>query len=257
MQGKDKDPAPRYGTNLLLECTVLNGKRDNIAPPHAVQLYQAIQKGPNYPFPESLIHNALRRGLAEVHDDSWKSSHRSDIRAGLLKAYLIRNHQFTNLTTAMNPKEPNFAYLMGRIFSCYGEMQRLANLPRTVNADLTTKNYSKFFARPLATYSKLGAPYNKHFKTALKNKGGMVYGLAIRLNTEIEIIQGALSSTDMRETFNTKDQALFTLAFHHQNHWHKQSSESRIAFINSQNLDPFDPSLLIAPIKEPKTETAN
>jgi len=254
LPGKGKEPAPRYGTNLLLECTVLDGKRDNISPPQAVQFYQAIHKGPNYPFPEPLIHNALRRSLAEIHDDSWKSSHRSDIRAGLLKAYLIRNHQFTDLTKAMNPKEHNFAYLMGRIFSCYGEMQRLANLPRTVNADLTTKNYAKFFARPLATYSALGEPYNRHLKTALKSKGDKVGGLARRLNTEIEIIQRALSPSDMKETFNTKEQALFTLAFHHQNHWHKQSNETRIKLIKFQELDPFDTSLLIAPIKESKTE---
>ena len=253
--GKDKDPAPRYGTNLLLESTVLDGKRDYISPPQAVQFYQAIHKGSTYPFPESLIHNALRRSLAEIHDDSWKASHRSDIRAGLLKAYLIRNHKFTNLSKTMNPKEDNFAYLMGRIFSCYGEMQRLANLPRTVNADLTTKNYSKFFARPLATYSKLAEPYNRHLKTALKNKGGMVSGLARRLNTEFEIIQGTLSPADLKESFNTKEQALFTLAFHHQNHWHKQSSESRSALIIQQKLEPSDPALLIAPIKEKESKT--
>lgn len=253
-QGKGKDPAPRYGTNLLLECTVLDGKRDNISPPQAVQFYQAIHKGPNYPFPESLIHNALRRTLAEIHDDSWRSSHRADIRAGLLKAYLIRNHKFSNLTKTMNPKEDDFAYLMGRIFSSYGEMQRLANLPRTVNADLTTKNYGKFFARPLATYSALGEPYNRHLKTALKSKGAKVSGLARRLNTEIEVIQKALGSKNLKETFNTKEQALFTLAFHHQNYWNKQSSESRISLIKGQGLDPFDPTLLIAPIKEPTTE---
>lgn len=257
MPGKGKEHAPRYGTNLLLECTVLDGKREYISPPQAVQFYQAINKGPSHPFPESLIHNALRRSLAEIHDDSWKSSHRSDIRAGLLKAYLIRNHQFSNLTKAMNPKEDNFAYLMGRIFSCYGEMQRLANLPRTVNADLTTKNYSKFFARPLATYSALGNLYTKNRSTAFKSKGEKVGGLARRLNTEIEIIQGALSPSDMKETFNTREQALFTLAFHHQNHWHKQSNESRINLIKTQSLDPFDPTLLIAPIKEPKSEPTN
>ncbi len=244
------DPAPRYGTNLLLESTVLDGKRDNISPPQAVQFYQAIHKGPSYPFPESLIHNALRRNLAEIHDNSWRSSHRSDIRAGLLKAYLIRNHQFTKLTNVMKPNEDNFAYLMGRIFSCYGEMQKLANSQRTVNADLISKNYAKFFARPLATYSALGEPYSRYFKSALKTKN--VIGLATRLNNEFEIIQFALNPSDVKETFNTKDQALFTLAFHHQNHWNRQSTESRIAFITSQNLDPFDSSLLIAPLKEPK-----
>ena len=134
-------------------------------------------------------------------------------------------------------------------------MQRLANLPRTVNADLTTKNYSKFFARPLATYSKLAEPYNRHLKTALKNKGGMVSGLARRLNTEFEIIQGTLSPADLKESFNTKEQALFTLAFHHQNHWHKQSSESRSALIIQQKLEPSDPALLIAPIKEKESKT--
>lgn len=254
MTADGKGPSPRYGTNLLLECTVLDGKRDYISPPQAVQFYQAIHKGSDYPFPESLIHNALRRAIAEIHDDSWKSSHRADIRAGLLKAYLIRNHKFTNLKETMNPTEHKFAYLMGRIFSCYGEMQRLANLPRTVNADLTTKNYAKFFARPLATYAALGNLYTKNRSTALKSKGDKVAGLARRLNTEIEIIQGALKTSEMKETFNTKEQALFTLAFHHQNHWHRQSNEARTAFIKSQDLDPFDPRLLIAPIKEPKTE---
>jgi CRISPR-associated protein Csd1 len=254
LPGKGKDAAPTYGTNQLLESTVLDGKRDNISPPLAVQFYQAIHKGPSYPFPESLIHKALRRSIAEIHEDSWKSSHRADIRAGLLKAYLIRNHQFTDLTKAMNPQEDNFAYLMGRIFSSYGEMQRLANLPRTVNADLTTKNYAKFFARPLATYAALGEPYQRHLKTALKSKGGKVSGLARRLNTEVEAILGSLGTGDLKETFNTKEQALFTLAFHHQNHWHRQSSDSRIALITAQDLDPFDPALLIAPIKESKTE---
>lgn len=252
---KGKDLPPLYGTNLLLQTTVMDGKMDNISPPLAVQFYQAIHKGEGYPFPEPLIHKALRRGLTEIHDNSWKSSHRADIRTALLKAYLIRNHNHQNLTKTMNPEEHKPAYLLGRIFSCYGEMQRLANLPRTVNADLTTKNYSKFFARPSATYGKLGDAYCKHYRTALKNKGTAVSGLAKRLNNEFEIIQRALKTNEIKSTFSTEDQALFTLAFHHQNHWNKQSSEARISWIESLKLDPFSNLLLIAPLKKQTTPT--
>jgi CRISPR-associated protein Csd1 len=259
---KGKDLPPLYGTNLLLQSTVLGGKMDHVSPPIAVQFYQAIHKGKSYKFPESLIHKALARSRTEIHDDSWSSSYRGDIRSALLKAYLIRNHKYITIQKAMNPEEDNIAYLFGRILSCYGEMQRLANRPRTVNADLTTKHYGKFFARPLASYAGLGDGYNRHYKTALKNKGGAVSGLAQRLNNEFQAIQRSLKiPTDQNDqsgstfAFSTKEQALFTLGFHHQNLWNKQSSEDRIAWIQSLNLDPYDPKLIIAPLKQPKTNS--
>jgi CRISPR-associated protein Csd1 len=257
---KGKDPPPLYGTNLLLQTTVLDGKSDSIPAPLAVQFYQAIHKGETYKFPEPLIHKALARSRAEIHDDSWKASYRADIRSALLKAYLIRNHNFETIQKAMKPNEPNQAYLFGRILSCFGEMQRLANLPRTVNADLTTKHYSKFFARPLATYAALGSGYNRHYKTALKNKGGSVSGLSRRLNNELEAIQRHLdfnetTPNDKNLSFSTKEQALFTLGFHHQNLWNKQSSEDRLAWLQKLNLDPYDPSLIIAPLKQPSNST--
>ena len=159
----------------------------------------------------------------------------------------------------MNPKEDNAAYLFGRILSCYGEMQRLANLPRTVNADITTKYYGKFFARPLYFYSKLNAGYVRHYKTALKNKGVAVSGLSQRLNNEFQAIQRHLKIEPDQEnqpsknySFTTKEQALFTLGFHHQNQWHKQSSNDRISWIQSLDLNPYDPALIIAPLKQTK-----
>ncbi len=254
---KGKDLPPLYSTRGLLETTVLDGKTDNISPPLAVQFFQAIHKGPKYPFPGSLIHKALERARAEIHDDSWRSSFRADVRAALLKAYLIRNHEFTttSLHRAMNPKEDKSAYLLGRIFSCFGEMQRLANLPRTVNSDLTTKFYSKFFARPLATYSRLNESYVRHYKAALKNKGAQATGLAIRLNNEFETITRALKIDEVASSFSTKEQALFTVGFHHQNHWNKRKGEDRVAWLEHLGLDPYNDTLLIAPLKE--TQTAN
>jgi len=247
---KGKELPPLYGTRSLLETTVLDGKTDNISPPLAVQFYQAIHKGERHKFPESLIHKALERSRSEIHDDSWKASFRADIRAALLKAYLIRNHDYKNIYKSMNPEETRTAYLFGRIFSCYGEMQRLANLPRTVNSDLTTKFYSKFFARPLATYSALGSGYNRHYKTALKNKGAQVAGLAIRLNNEVEIITRTLRIGENTTSFSTKEQAFFTLGFHHQNHWNRRKNEDRVAWLQSLNLDPYSDNLLIAPLKK-------
>jgi CRISPR-associated protein Csd1 len=254
---KGKELPPLYGTNLLLQTSVLDGKTDNIPAPLAVQFHQAIHKGKTYKFPEPLINKALARSRAEIHDDSWKASYRADIRSALLKAYLIRNHNFITIKKAMNPKEKNHAYLFGRTLSCFGEMQRLANLPRTVNADLTTKHYSKFFARPFATYSALGASYNRHYKTALKNKAGAAAGLSKRLNNEFEAIQRSLgiaisklSPPGMDSGFSTKEQALFTLGFHHQNLWNKQSSEDRIAWLKELELDPYDSKLIIAPLKQ-------
>ncbi len=255
---KGKELPPRYGTSTLLQTTVLDGKMDHISPPLAVQFYQAIHRGDSYKFPESLILKALARSRAEIHDDSWKSSFRADIRAALLKAYLIRNHNLKNLEKSMNPNEKNTAYLFGRILSCYGEMQRLANMPRTVNADLTSKFYGKFFARPLATYARLSGGYDKHYKSALKNKGGAVSGLAKRLNNEFQIIQRYLKiEPDEKDkpssnlTFSTKEQALFTLGFHHQNLWNRQSTDDRTSWLLNLNLDPNDSGLVIAPLKQP------
>lgn len=252
---KGRELPPLYGTNLLLKATVLDGKIDNISPPLAVQFYQAIYRGKDYKFPEPLIRKALARSRAEIHDDSWNASYRSDVRAALLKAYLIRNHNFEEIKKAMNPDEKNHAYLLGRILSCFGEMQRLANLPRVVNADLTTKHYGKFFGRPLATYAILGNGYNRHYKTALKSVDKYVPGLARRLNIEFEIIQRNLridfnSTTNANLSFSTKEQALFTLGFHHQNLWNRQSNEARIAWLEELNLDPYDPKLIIAPLKQ-------
>ena len=254
---KGKGLPPLYATNLLLSATVLDGKLDNISPPLAVQFYQAIHKGKNYKFPEPLIHKALARSRAEVHDDSWNASYRSDIRAALLKAYLVRNHNFKEIKKAMNPDEKNHAYLLGRILSCFGEMQRLANLPRVVNADLTTKYYSKFFGRPFATYAVLGNSYNQHYKTASKSVDKYVPGLARRLNNEFEIIQRnlkvdsiKLTDSDQNLAFSTKEQALFTLGFHHQNLWNRQSNEDRITWLQELQLDPYNPALIIAPLKQ-------
>lgn len=252
---KGKPDPPLYGTTLLLSSSVLDGKMENISPPIATQFHAAIHKGRDYLFPINLILKALARSRAEIHDDSWKSSYRTDIRAALLKAYLIRNHKF-KITKAMNPEEKKTAYLLGRLLSCYGEMQRLANLPRTVNADLISKHYGKFMVRPSHSYSMLSASYIKHSRTALKNNASKASGLAKRLISEIEAITRFLEISKIPSHLSTQEQALFTLGFHHQNHWHKQSKSDRLNWLLELKIeDPYSPLLLIAPLTKPESNT--
>ena len=86
-------------------------------------------------------------------------------------------------------------------------------------------------------------------------------GLARRLNYEFEIIQQNLniistnlSNSEFSLSFSIKEQALFTLGFHHQNLWNRQSSEDRISWLRDElEIDPFDPKLIIAPLK-PQTD---
>ena len=228
---KGKSLPPFLGLNTLLQSAVLGGKPDNVPPPLAAEFLHAILC--NTPYPISLLHRALQRQRMEKHDDSWTNKWRGDSRVAICKAILKRNFEIETQST-MNPNEHRPPYILGRLLACYGEMQRLAHLPREVNATLVDKFYGQFSTNPFSLLRNLDRLYQNNRKTAFRNQSKpWIPGRSRNIDTTVGKLLAVLGTTLPGE-FGVESQALFVLGFHHQNHWFQMNEEQRTEWLKAE-----------------------
>lgn len=225
----------------------------------ATALIRSVYQG--FPYPTTMLVRALERERAEIFEDDWSTSIRRDSRAAFYKAYLTRNHkERQRLLPSMNPTNHETAYLYGRLFASYGEMQRLAHYPREVNAGLVEKFFSSFMTYPNQVIANLATRYAHNKRKGLRNQSqpwvapsAAYQSLMVdRVMSEI----GIGDSVPSLKAFGLEDQALFVLGFHHQKHWNSMKQDDRKAYLLSHKIDPYSPDLVIPPFKPEKAESS-
>lgn len=200
------DPPPRDMHPTLrryLSETAVLGKRENVPPNLAGEWMRAILGGT--PYPLTLLSTVLMR----IRSDKQVNA----LRAGLLKAVLIRNFKNKEAPVSFDPDNRNKGYLLGRLFAVYEQTQAAA-LGRNVNATIKDKFYGAASAQPRKVFPLLDRGSVNHLSKIGKQKPGL------RVTLE-KTISGILEAMDPNNdpfpaSLNAEEQALFSLGYYHQ-----------------------------------------
>lgn len=207
-----RDPFPplwRY----LRETAVL-GKGENITPNLAGEWMRSILSGTRYPL--TLMSSVLTRIRADGEINA--------LRAGILKALLVRNFKREKAPVAFDPTNDNKGYLLGRLFAVYEHIQTAA-LGAKVNATIKDKFYGSASAQPRKVFHLLESGSANHLSKVGKQKPGY----RVVLEKQVGAIMELMSPGDdpFPASLSTVDQALFGLGYYHQrNEFFKKPAEA-------------------------------
>lgn len=205
VQDMHVDPPPREPYPPLwryLRETAVLGKSENVPPNLAGEWMRSILTGTNYPL--TLLSTVLSRIRADGEINA--------LRAGILKAVLIRNYK-REAPVSLDPENRNKGYLLGRLFAVYEQAQTAA-LGRNVNATIKDKFYGSASATPRNVFALLERGSANHLSKISKERPGQ----RINLEKTIGEIMEAMSPGDdpFPASLNAAEQALFGLGYHHQ-----------------------------------------
>ena len=141
------------------------------------------------------------------------------IRAAILKAWLVRNHQH-QITPMLDENNPNPGYRLGRLFAALEKTQQDA-LPG-INTTIRDRFYSSASATPRAVFGRLLRTYQHHLT---KLDGGR------KTNREklVQNIVWSLEGKALPAHFTLAEQSLFAIGYYHQR---------RALFTKSQDENP-------------------
>ena len=187
--------------DMLSETVNQNSKDKTPVPNMAAFVLQAILSGARYP--ASLYTDVLIRIRAEQGNVTWG-------RAGIIKAYLIRNANWKEGENYMGLNEESWetAYVLGRLFSVLESIQMDAN--PGIKATIRDRYFNSACATPASIFPVLIKLKNSHMKKLERDKGGAkVY--YEKLLTEL---MGKLDEYPKR--LSLEEQGKFILGYYHQ-----------------------------------------
>lgn len=186
---------------MLLETVNQNSKDKSPVPNMAALVLQAILSGSRYP--ASLYTDVLIRIRAE-------QGRVTRGRAGIIKAYLIKNYNWKEGEHYMglNEESMDAAYVSGRLFSVLESVQMDAN--PGIKATIRDRYFNSACATPASVFPVLIKLKNSHMKKLEREKGGArVY--YEKLLTEL---MGKLDAYPKR--LSLEEQGRFILGYYHQ-----------------------------------------
>ena len=187
--------------DMLSETVNQNSKDKTPVPNMAAFVLQAILSGTRYP--ASLYTDVLIRIRAEQGNVTWG-------RAGIIKAYLIRNGNWKEGENYMglNEESRETAYVLGRLFSVLESIQMDAN--PGIKATIRDRYFNSACATPASIFPVLIKLKNSHMKKLERDKGSAkVY--YEKLLTEL---MGKLDEYPKR--LSLEEQGKFILGYYHQ-----------------------------------------
>lgn len=191
------------GIRSMLGETVNQNSKDKMPVPNmAASVLKAILSGARYP--ASLYTDVLIRIRAEQGTVTWG-------RAGIIKAYLIRNGNWKEgeKYMALNEESRDTAYVLGRLFSVLESIQMEAN--PGIKATIRDRYFNSACATPASIFPVLIKLKNSHVKKLERDKGSAkVY--YEKLLTEIMEKLGDRFPARL----SLEDQGKFILGYYHQ-----------------------------------------
>ena len=141
---------------MLRETVNLNSRDKSPSPAMAGATVRAVFSGG--PYPASLLEAVMLRIRAE--------SSVTRGRAAIIKAYYLKNPHSDCpkevLTVSLNEASNNPAYVLGRLFSIYENVQQAAN--RGIKATIKDKYFNSAAAMPASIFPVLNNLYQKHLR---------------------------------------------------------------------------------------------
>ncbi|MEN6486735.1 MAG: type I-C CRISPR-associated protein Cas8c/Csd1 [Syntrophobacteraceae bacterium] len=186
----------------LLRETAAQGKRENVSPLLAGALMKAVLTGSAYPM--NLLPSILTRIRAD-HAINY-------LRAGLIKACLIRNHNHTEVGVSLDKENANIGYRLGRLFAVLERVQTSAN--PGISSTIRDKYYGSASATPRNVFPMLISLAQQHLgklrRDAEKKRRGGFY------DSRVEEIVAALPAGALPAFLDPENQGLFALGYYHQ-----------------------------------------
>jgi len=169
---------------------------DEIPPLLGGALARSIFEGT--PYPEGLCAAIIRRIRADRTVNY--------LRAAILKATLVRNHQ-QNIPIMLDQTNTDPAYLLGRLFSALEKTQEdsLGNL----NAGIRDRFYSSASATPAAVFPRLLRTYQHHLS-------GLSGGAKVNRERLIQEIIAPVAASGFPNQLSLKNQGIFAIGYYHQ-----------------------------------------
>ncbi|MCW5707244.1 type I-C CRISPR-associated protein Cas8c/Csd1 [Shinella sp.] len=214
------EPPPREPFPPLwryLRETAVLGKGENVTPNLAGEWMRSILSGTHYPL--TLLSSVLTRIRADGEINV--------LRAGILKALLIRNFKSKEASVALDPANTNKGYLLGRLFAVYEHIQAAALGPK-VNATIRDKFYGSASAQPRKVFHLLESGSANHLSKVGKQKPGYKVVLEKQVGAIMELMSPG--ADPFPASLSAEDQALFGLGYYHQrNEFFKKPAEAAVS----------------------------
>lgn len=177
---------------------------DGISPLLGGALIRAILFGSRYP--DSLITGVMNRirVVEKKQQGEGTLDNVSYLRASILKAWLIRNHQI-HITEMLDETNTNSGYRLGRLFAVLEKTQQDA-LPG-INSTIRDRFYSSASATPRSVFGRLLRTYQHHLGKL---------DIAIKITHEKRTQEILDAMTDFPAHLNLQGQAQFALGYYHQ-----------------------------------------
>ncbi len=205
------------------------GKAYDVIPNLSGQFVEAIIDGSQYTL--TLVQQCIIRIRAEASkkDKNGKSiPNVTHPRAAIIKAFLNRFNRIhkqnqKEITMALDPKNTNVAYRIGRLFAVLEKIQEEAN-PR-INATIRDRFYGSASSSPITVFPRLLSLKNSHLKKL--NNGRKIY-----FEKLIGEIVNEMKSFPTNLSLN--EQANFAIGYYHQRQDFFTSKSEKTETINNQ-----------------------
>ena len=189
---------------------------DGISPLLSGALMRSILLGTRYP--DTLINGVMNRIRVVEKNPRGEGSldNVSYLRAAILKAWLIRNHNQT-ITTMLDDTNTNPGYRLGRLFAVLEKTQQDAQ--PGINTTIRERFYSSASATPRAVFGRLLRMHPNHLSKAQSEWAGKIgtENASKRKNGREILCQEILDPlSDFPAHLNLQNQAQFALGYYHQ-----------------------------------------
>lgn len=167
------------------------------------------------PYPAALYYAMINRIRADSDEPEKRFQKISQIRAGIIKAYLLRkyrsqkNNQYSEvLTMALNPESTNQAYLLGRLFAVLEKAQEDASGGK-LNATIKDRYFTSACASPASTFPILLRLSQHHISKSDYGKNS-----EWRIREIMDALE--IDNNPFPRRLSLDEQGIFILGYYHQ-----------------------------------------
>lgn len=197
----DSDPEYPSVWRFLRETAPL-GKSENVSPLLAGAFMRSVLTGSLYP------QNLLLSVLVRIRADRRINT----LRAALIKACLIRNHDHREVGMSLDSSNTNIGYRLGRLFAVFERIQSAAN--PGISSTIRDKYFGAAAVTPqkiLPTLFGLAQQHLAKLRREPDHKGHAVF-----YDKKIQEIVSTFDASPLPSFLNPENQGLFAIGYYHQ-----------------------------------------